>query len=485
MNFHVNAGVESYFFTVQANTWVLVTVPLAAIGNPTTLSDLFWQDDSGDSLGQPTYYLDDISLIETAPGTWTAANSPVTYPLRSVAVLSASDGWAVGYEGYYPDGDHQGSVMLRWNGNMWNEWGSDSSGSPLFSVTTVSNSDGWAVGSINDNDDESEILRWNGSAWNTVQPPMGGTLNSVAMVSANDGWAVGGGGTCLPGLRLAGTLMRWNGSTWSGASVTDRVLNSVAMISASDGWAVGHYCYASMVNGNPTYDTDSVIMNWNGSSWNEILSPTYLPLDSVAMLSATNGWAVGMEGTILHWNGSTWSWLTSPTSCDLTSVTMVSVDDGWAVGGGGTDCPSQPSVILHWNGMTWSEITSPVSQKLNSIAMISANDGWAVGQAGTILHYTNSMNLSVIKTGNGSGTVTSDPAGIDCGATCTYSFEYNKVVTLTAAPSSGSTFTGWSGSGCSGTGTCTVTMNADKSVTANFISTLTSTYRIYLPLTIR
>jgi hypothetical protein len=42
------------------------------------------------------------------------------------------------------------------------------------------------------------------------------------------------------------------------------------------------------------------------------------------------------------------------------------------------------------------------------------------------------------------------------------------VVTLTATAASGSTFAGWSGGGCSGTGTCTVTMTADKSVTANF-----------------
>jgi uncharacterized repeat protein (TIGR02543 family) len=53
---------------------------------------------------------------------------------------------------------------------------------------------------------------------------------------------------------------------------------------------------------------------------------------------------------------------------------------------------------------------------------------------------------------------------------------------LTASPSEGSTFAGWSGSGCSGTGTCTVTMDVDKSVTASFNP---NTYRIYLPLVSR
>ena len=66
VNFHLDDG-ESYPFTVQANTWLSVTVPFAALGNPITLSALIWQDGSGSDLGQPTFYLDDISLIGPTP----------------------------------------------------------------------------------------------------------------------------------------------------------------------------------------------------------------------------------------------------------------------------------------------------------------------------------------------------------------------------------------------------------------------------------
>lgn len=76
--------------------------------------------------------------------------------------------------------------------------------------------------------------------------------------------------------------------------------------------------------------------------------------------------------------------------------------------------------------------------------------------------------LSVTRTGNGTGTVTSSPAGISCGSTCSAPFASGTVVTLTAAPASGSTFTGWSGGGCAGTGTCTLTLNASTSVFAGF-----------------
>jgi len=77
--------------------------------------------------------------------------------------------------------------------------------------------------------------------------------------------------------------------------------------------------------------------------------------------------------------------------------------------------------------------------------------------------------LTVTKTGTGAGTVTSSPAGINCGSDCTQSYtNFTTQVTLTAAPSSDSDFAGWGGA-CSGTGSCVVTMDAAKSVTATFV----------------
>jgi uncharacterized delta-60 repeat protein/uncharacterized repeat protein (TIGR01451 family) len=76
--------------------------------------------------------------------------------------------------------------------------------------------------------------------------------------------------------------------------------------------------------------------------------------------------------------------------------------------------------------------------------------------------------LSVSLDGTGSGSVTSDPTGIDCGSDCTETFDYGTVVTLTATPTTGSAFTGWSGAECSGTGECVVTMTETRHVTATF-----------------
>jgi hypothetical protein len=68
---------------------------------------------------------------------------------------------------------------------------------------------------------------------------------------------------------------------------------------------------------------------------------------------------------------------------------------------------------------------------------------------------------------SGEGTVTSSPGGIDCGSSCSASFDTGSSVTLTATPAAGWSFGGWGGA-CSGTGSCGLSINGPKSVTATF-----------------
>jgi uncharacterized repeat protein (TIGR01451 family) len=78
------------------------------------------------------------------------------------------------------------------------------------------------------------------------------------------------------------------------------------------------------------------------------------------------------------------------------------------------------------------------------------------------------FTLTVNKDGGGSGTVTSDPAGIYCGADCTEDYLKGTVVTLTAHPGVKSYLASWSGD-CTGTGLTTqVTLDAHKTCTATF-----------------
>src|ERR1039458_7296330 len=94
--------------------------------------------------------------------------------------------------------------------------------------------------------------------------------------------------------------------------------------------------------------------------------------------------------------------------------------------------------------------------------------GGSSGSSGTHL---GPFELSVQAAGAGGGTISSTPAGITCGKTCSASFASGTQVTLTGTAAANSSFTGWTG-GCSGSNsTCTLMLSASQQVTATFSAT--------------
>jgi hypothetical protein len=74
--------------------------------------------------------------------------------------------------------------------------------------------------------------------------------------------------------------------------------------------------------------------------------------------------------------------------------------------------------------------------------------------------------LVISKPSNGTGIVSG--TGINCGDTCLALYNPATVISLSAKADSGSTFAGWSGGGCSGTGLCVATINKATDITATF-----------------
>ncbi len=83
--------------------------------------------------------------------------------------------------------------------------------------------------------------------------------------------------------------------------------------------------------------------------------------------------------------------------------------------------------------------------------------------------------VSLTRLGNGSGTISSTPTGINCGTVCSASFVAGSKVTLSAAAAQGSSFAGWSGSACVGTAPCTLTVNSDTAIGGTFVPGVTLT----------
>jgi alpha-tubulin suppressor-like RCC1 family protein len=217
-------------------------------------------------------------------------------------------------------------------------------------------------------------------------------------------------------------------------------------------WGVG--TSGQLGNGTTTDSTTPVDVSGLASGTATISSGSY------ASCAVTTGGGVKCWGLNQYYPS-----LTSTTPFDLSGLTSgvesVSVGDNHGCAlmtWGGVKC-------WGWNGHgqlgdgTTTDSTDPV----DAIAVPS--------------HY----DLNVTRTGTGSGAVVSSPAGIDCPDTCATSFESSASVTLTAASNATSVFMGWSGSGCSGTGTCSVTMDQARSVSASFAKAYRPDGRISVP----
>ena len=130
--------------------------------------------------------------------------------------------------------------------------------------------------------------------------------------------------------------------------------------------------------------------------------------------------------------------------------------DGGTVLGSGTVDPNSGQAIL---------TSTSLAPGGHSITASYMGDG--IFLAGDSIAISHQVNPILTVSTSGSGTVASRPVGIDCGPSCSAEFPYGASVGLSATPSAGWGFAGWSGA-CSGLGACTVTLDALRAVSAEF-----------------
>jgi len=367
--------------------------------------------------------------------TWSLHTDTGNQTWNSVHLLTATDGWVVGGSG----------IIYRWNGTAWSAH-TDTGNQTWNGVRMISSGDVWAVGN------GGLVAHFDGSAWTASETLVTDDLYGTDFVGVNNGWGVGEGGrilryddqyfpdgTFVSSIVDAGESVTWSAVAWTqdlfsqGATLTvatrtgnvpwpdgtwsawsaelsepfgspiaspagryiqyrvsfasldgtetatlnditlaygapgTATIQGVQMLSATDGWMVGF-------NGS--------IQRYDGSSWSSVTSPTTDDLYDLDFVSATDGWAVGEGGRIVRWNGSTWATVTSPTTLTLYAVDLISSSDGWATGDNG--------VILRWNGTSWSLAATPTNRDLRGLSMVASGDAWAVGQRGEILRLTGS-----------------------------------------------------------------------------------------------
>jgi hypothetical protein len=459
-NDHVGSS-AGLLFTETNGTWGSgVEAPLPA--NATADQNVLVESVSCTSAGNCVAvggYSDGALLLTETNGTWgegVEATPPPTATagtevLVSVSCVSAGNCSAVG-------SDHEGILLLTETGGTWGTGvqgtlpanASDIPIAGLLSVSCGAPGNCSAVGSYRDNGYQAEqglLVDETDGTWapatEATVPADGGTgpqaatyLSSVSCASPGNCSAVGeyndssGGG--------GGLLLTETSGSW--ATGTEWVLPADAL--------------GSPLGPNPSISCPAVEECTGVSSYGSDTSPggglllsgaTTTPQATLTISKPDAG-----QGTVTS----------SPAGIDCGSTCIASFDNGTEVTL--TATPEPGSYFAGWS------VTTSTGSTGSCAGSGTLQVGMSRDKTVTACFRPISYNLTVQKSGNGRGTVASSPSGISCGSTCAYYFADTTPVTLTATPNSASTFTGWSGGGCSGTGTCQLTLASATTVTATF-----------------
>ena len=231
--------------------------------------------------------------------------------------------WAVGW---ISDGKDGGRPRIERYSRVADPVGVEVAGlavdrnSALHGVAMLSPTEGWAVGGSGPGADadltHTLIARWDGSTWRAVPSPNPGTttnqLDAVTARASDDVWAVGHTTSKGPAQAL---VLHWDGKEWTQVPTPDLVggieLLDVAVVSPSSVWAVGTSVPDQTV-GTPWRQL-AVILHWDGSAWKSLLPEQVVvtQMSGVTALSETNVWFAGYaklpggpeNAHVEHWDG--------------------------------------------------------------------------------------------------------------------------------------------------------------------------------------
>jgi hypothetical protein len=221
--------------------------------------------------------------------------------LTGVSGDSASDVIAVG-QGTIPTsaGWVTEQLAYRWNGSAWSQLTVPATFTydELERIQTFSPTDAWAVGvgATSSGAGTVTAVNWNGSSWTAAATPVSTgnnlTVNAISGSSASDIWVAGQ--TVTPGYhnrQFTSVLLHYNGSSWSQLTAPDNSgLLDVDAVSPTDAWAIA---------------ADGSVLTWNGMTWS-VATTLAQGNTAIAALSPTDVWVAGVV-SLTHYNGSSWT----------------------------------------------------------------------------------------------------------------------------------------------------------------------------------
>ena len=291
--------------------------------------------------------------------------------------------------------------------------------------------------------------------------PFGQTVTLTATAEANstfNGWtgACTGTGTCVVSMTQSRMVTASFTLQQFTLSVTKAGAGTGTVTSNPSGIACGSTCSApfdagTLVTLTATAAAGSTFAGWSGGGCTGTGACT-VTINAAASVTATFN-LQQFTLSVTKAGAGTGTVTSTPTGISCGATCSANYSSGTVV----TLTASAPSgsTFAGWGG-------GGCTGTGNCVVTMNA----AVGVTATFNSTT--ITITVARSGPNQGTITSSPAGINCGATCTGTFTAGTVVTLTQAVN-GSVFGGWSGP-CSGVGNCTFTVGAAATVTATYRS---------------
>jgi hypothetical protein len=367
-----------------------------------------------------------------------------------------------------------------------------------------------AVGGTDFSDTYSNVI---GTYWNSSNTPTYGSARSYIpeipwnnscgseLYAAHYGFATtyGPGGLCNSGTASSNSLLNiaagsgapsscatgsgascqgWPKPSWQSGFIGNPVdgvrdVPDVSLFAAAGAW--GHFyifCYSDPHNGGSPCSGSPI--TWSGAGGTSFASPIWAGIQ--ALVNQYTGSRQGNPNPVLYKIAAAEYGASGSSTCNASngnSVGSSCIFYDVTLGDNIVDCTSG-TPNCYAPGGTYGVLSTSTSSYAPAF---KARTGWDFATGlGTVNVYNLVTNWASAGSGNasltvsvtGSGTVASNPSGISCPSTCSHVFTGGSPVTLTPTPANGWVLSSWGGA-CSGSGGCSVPMNAAETVTATFV----------------
>lgn len=314
----------------------------------------------------------EVTFYHYHQGTWTPtyvmtnndfANSGISGFNGTISMDSPTDGWAVAHN------FNSFTVVLHDTNGTWSQVAN--APQAIATLQALAPSSVWAISGESASGVPNGILYYDGHTWTPQSLPLpastvqanGSQSNlfivSLQMQSSTEGWALASQGYQQT------VVLRLHQGVWSqhstftmdpaGSLSSFGALAPLAMLSPTDGWALGQQTVAD-ASGNTTHvPLKQIVLHYTNGAWHQVPltlnGSAFAALSSIQMLSATNGWIVGIEQNayfgattshflqqpiLFHYDGSSWSPVTVPATglpaTAITQLTFTPDGKGWAAG---------------------------------------------------------------------------------------------------------------------------------------------------------